>query len=537
MVRLRYLDAADRLQTRLLDAEHFVIGRAANCQLVIDSERISREHLRIDLESDGRYRIHDLGSRNKTYVNGELVTEALLTPGAIIRFGDQVVEFVEDAAAPDVIDLEFLTPDRSDPPDCEWIKLKGPLSLTIPQVEALTRLWSEQAVAPRPEDIADAVLGRVILALQAERGLIALRGESKTNLCPLAHRALRRPPGGSLTPVSHSFVMAPILQQVFGRYPQTAARIDTKLGYASTAMVAPLTYRGEVFGILYVDRPSAKKPFLHDALQQCAASGIHLGTMLGESMRKLTHSAAREGATWMSTIRRVQASLSSPVGSSDAFDAAVRHIPGRLRCGDFAAVLHVDEQRCGAVVLDGGGMGITGICQSAAIKAAVQTALAVSEDVVTDPAPMFNTLNALVAKSGGRQIIPCTFVGIDMSLGRFAYINAGGMPPLLMVAPGRLVTLDESSLVLGADLDYDYRVTHVNLPEAFRVVCYTDGLTDANSAAGQAFGDQRLHEILLDREVFGEASDMLAAISNAFTTHLATAQAADDALILVIGRG
>jgi hypothetical protein len=37
------------------------------------------------------------------------------------------------------------------------------------------------------------------------------------------------------------------------------------------------------------------------------------------------------------------------------------------------------------------------------------------------------------------------------------------------------VTLDQSSLVLGVDVDYIYDTTRVDLPEVFRVVCYTDG--------------------------------------------------------------
>ncbi len=69
MAFLRYLDDTEQIQTKVLDTERFVIGRAPTCQLTFDSDMISREHVRIDLEADGRYRIHDLGSRNKTYAD------------------------------------------------------------------------------------------------------------------------------------------------------------------------------------------------------------------------------------------------------------------------------------------------------------------------------------------------------------------------------------------------------------------------------------------------------------------------------------
>ena len=124
-----------------------------------------------------------------------------------------------------------------------------------------------------------------------------------------------------------------------------------------------------------------------------------------------------------------------------------------------------------------------------------------------------------------------------MYAGKLAYINAGGMPPLLMVGAGRLVTLDQPALVLGVDPDYLYEVTRVDLPESYRVICHTDGLTEAGSSSGEPMGDQRLHEILLDRDAFVAAEEILAKIGNAWTTHLAGAQPDDDALVLVIARG
>lgn len=520
-----------------LDSERFVIGRSDACQISFDDDMISREHLCIDMETDGRYRIRDLGSRNRTFINGELIAETILTPGDIIRVGEHVLEFVDAAVTHEKIDLEFLTPDRTDPPNSEWVKIKAPLSLTLAQMEKLSQLWSDQPMLIRPEDIASTAIGKIILDIQGERGLIALRGESKMDLRPLAHRGLKRPAGESLTPVSQSFVFAPILQMVGGRYPQTASKINTKLGYAATGVVAPLSFKGEVVGVLYVDRPISKKPFPTSALQYCLAAGAQIGAVLGESARRLSRSAAREGGAWMTTVRRVQSALSSTVSSSDTFEVDAKRIPGRVRCGDFCDVLHLDEQRCCAIVVDGGGHGITGIVQACAIRSAVRTALAVSDEVVMDPSVLFNELNRIMAAATTRQVIPCLYLGVDMASGKLAYINAGGVPPLLMVAPGRLVTLDHSSLVLGIDTDYLYDATRVDLPEKYRIVCYTDGLTEATSGAGEPLGDQRLHETLLNREAFAPAAEIVARIMQAWTAHLAGSPPDDDALVLAISRG
>jgi pSer/pThr/pTyr-binding forkhead associated (FHA) protein len=537
MGALRYLDDGGRMETRLLDAPNFLIGRANTCQLFFESDMISREHVRIDLETDGRFRIRDLGSRNKTFVNGEMITETLLNSGDIIRVGDRIVEFLDDGAAPGAGDLEFLTPDKAEPPDCEWIKAKSPASLTVAQLEQLSQLGVDQPLTARSEDIANDAISRILLDLQAERGMIALRGDSKTEVRPLAQRGLKKPPGGSLMPVSRAFVMAPFLQQVAGRYPQAPRQLNPKLGYAATAIVAPISFRGDIVGVLYADRPTAKRPFGSADLQFAFAAGAQVGALLGESARKLTRSATREGAAWMATIRRLQSALTLPVNAGESFDAAGKTFPGRLRCGDFGSVMHLDEQRCAIVVVDGGGHGLTGIAQAAALQASIRAALNLSDAAVMDPAPVFNALNQFVAASRGRQVMPCTYVGIDMSAGRLVYINAGAMPPLLMNAPGRLVTLDQTSLVLGVDKDYLYEGTRVEVPEVFRLVCYTDGVVEAGSSGGEALGAQRLHEALLQRGAFATAQDVVTRVANLWTSHLGGTQADDDASVFVVARG
>lgn len=107
----------------------------------------------------------------------------------------------------------------------------------------------------------------------------------------------------------------------------------------------------------------------------------------------------------------------------------------------------------------------------------------------------------------------------------------------MLVAPGRLVTLDQPSLVLGVDAAYHYEATRVDLPEAFRLVCHTDGLTEATGMGGEPLGDAHLHETLLERQAFASASDLLVRIDQAWKTHLAESQPDDDALVLALGRG
>ena len=70
------------------------VGRGAGCDIVIDDPTVSRAHARIRSVA-GRLTIEDLGSRNGTIVNGEVVASAELHPGDSITLGVRPMTIVD----------------------------------------------------------------------------------------------------------------------------------------------------------------------------------------------------------------------------------------------------------------------------------------------------------------------------------------------------------------------------------------------------------------------------------------------------------
>ncbi|HEY3242346.1 MAG TPA: SpoIIE family protein phosphatase, partial [Phycisphaerae bacterium] len=369
----------------------------------------------------------------------------------------------------------------------------------------------------------------------AERGFVAMRGENKKEIHPIAQRGLVRSPGTSLTPVSQTFVYAAILQHVAGRYPQHPDDLQTKAGYASTALVAPITFHGEIIGVLYLDRPKAKQPFSAGAGQHLLAAGAQLGALMADASRRLVEGAAREGAAWLATARRLQKSLTAELAKGEVFDAALKLLPGRTRCGDFVDVLHLGAERCVAIVTDAGGQGIAGLVQAAAMRASLRTALRLQGDELNLPSA-FQMVNEWVARQAARRMVTLTVVSLDLTSARITYINAAGPSPILMAGPGRLITLDQPSLMPGVDPEYGYEATTVDLPSPFLLVCHSDGLTEGANAAGEPFGDKRLHELLLERASFAKPVETVEKVAAAFNTHVAGHAHDDDAMIFVLGK-
>ncbi len=56
-----------------LDRDVMVIGRGADCDIILPERQVSRHHARVERRNQG-YMLIDLGSRNGTYVNGQEVS-------------------------------------------------------------------------------------------------------------------------------------------------------------------------------------------------------------------------------------------------------------------------------------------------------------------------------------------------------------------------------------------------------------------------------------------------------------------------------
>ncbi|HET6602750.1 MAG TPA: GGDEF domain-containing protein [Xanthomonadaceae bacterium] len=80
-----------------LDEKPVVVGRSHEADLQIRHSSVSRRHCRIWREDEG-YHIHDLGSTNRTRVNGTVIEEALLADGDHITLGETILKFIGRAS-------------------------------------------------------------------------------------------------------------------------------------------------------------------------------------------------------------------------------------------------------------------------------------------------------------------------------------------------------------------------------------------------------------------------------------------------------
>ncbi len=151
------LPLSDNKQSAIsLRAEHTTIGRAAECDVVLDEPRISRQHATITGDSQ-QYHVYDAGSLNGTFVNGRRVlanTATRLHPGDELRFADLRFRFLSGPAGrshPPPAQLRF------DDAAAEVYVGAGRVALAPKEYALLRVLWQRAGHVCSKECLAQAV--------------------------------------------------------------------------------------------------------------------------------------------------------------------------------------------------------------------------------------------------------------------------------------------------------------------------------------------------------------------------------------------
>ncbi|HIF91676.1 MAG: adenylate/guanylate cyclase domain-containing protein [Myxococcales bacterium] len=301
--RLRFThDGRDRVFT--IGERPVVIGRAPDCELLLQNESISRQHARIAYDDEG-WILRDLGSKNGSRVNTFHVTDQLLRHGDRIDLGTirmhveigpesaatrARVVFDEKPSTPahtEVLELQGLDDllqaagdltgrpptfaDRGDLSGLGSEKPNGPESSG-----ELLRLVSESAESLLSSntlaETLDRILSLVFANLPVERGVICLFDPSSNAIEPMAMRNREGVPDSPIT-ISSKIAGLAIDEKKAVLIKDTA--LDERFGGAESvlmmnihsAMCAPLLRDGNVSGYIYVDRQSTTDPFNMAQLQ------------------------------------------------------------------------------------------------------------------------------------------------------------------------------------------------------------------------------------------------------------------------------
>ena len=72
-----------------IEKDEFIIGRSPESDVLLDDITVSRKHALLRKDED-EYRLIDYGSLNGSYLNGNIVDEAILSNGDRIQIGKYI---------------------------------------------------------------------------------------------------------------------------------------------------------------------------------------------------------------------------------------------------------------------------------------------------------------------------------------------------------------------------------------------------------------------------------------------------------------
>ena len=228
-----------------------------------------------------------------------------------------------------------------------------------------------------------------------------------------------------------------------------------------------------------------------------------------------------------------KAILPATVPSLENMQIAVRYAPMTAVAGDLYGFPAVRPNCIGVLMADVIGHGVAAALVASMVKVAIST----QRGLDGEPAKVIAGLNAILCNEAGGQYATALYLYLDAMNGLGKY-SAAAHPPSFLWRRSRqtLETLGEAGLLLGVRSDEAYAESEFSFDKRDRILVYTDGLTEAENAKGQSFGEVALPTFIrenqdLDAEQF---VDLLLNEVLAWSRDGTRRQQVDDITMLVI---
>lgn len=210
--------------------------------------------------------------------------------------------------------------------------------------------------------------------------------------------------------------------------------------------------------------------------------------------------------------------------------------PANTVGGDFYDIL---PQPDGTVIVALGD--VAGKASPAALLMALLLAIlrTLVDENLTLPA-LAQRLNLQVSRHAPpSRFITLFLASYDPSTGRLAFVNAGQTPPLLRRQNGSIERLMSGGVALGMFEGSTYEEGELQLADGDALVCYSDGVTEAESPDGNPFDEAGLERTLALHAGAYQATSAATlgrAIFDAVERHRRDQRLSDDVTVLVLSR-
>ena len=286
-------------------------------------------------------------------------------------------------------------------------------------------------------------------------------------------------------------------------------RAASRRGYVYSILLTANTHKGELIeGLAAGADDFVTKPFDRDELRVRLRTGeriLRLEQTLIEQNRILRDQNEEMVADLRMACEVQQALL--PQG----YPSFPHHVPperSKLRfCdryrpngavgGDFFDVLALSDDRAGLFICDVMGHGVRAALVTAMVRALLEGARGLADDVGRLLAEVNRELLAILGQASVPVFLSAFYTVVDVTTGEMRYANAGHPGPLLVRrTEGTVGPLSPPAYQPGPPLGVrdqaSYSVSSVSLLRGDLLLLFTDGLYEATGPDQEPYGEERL---------------------------------------------
>jgi len=178
----------------------------------------------------------------------------------------------------------------------------------------------------------------------------------------------------------------------------------------------------------------------------------------------------------------------------DEFDIYATMNPAKEVGGDFYDIFMLDDHNVVIVIADVSGKGVP----AALFMVIAKTLIKNHAQVGMPPAEVFTKVNHMLCEGNEAGLFVTGWMGLlNIESGNLTYVNAGHNPPMIKLADKGFEYLRSRPGFVLAGMDgVRYRQNELQMQPGDKIFLYTDGVTEATSAAKELYGEQRLSDYL-----------------------------------------
>lgn len=547
MARLVVVDGPDKGASHGLGDE-VTLGRTIDCQVRLGDTTVSRRHARLERVAEG-YVLTPLALANITALNNSAVRAPVpVRDGDLIRLGGTVLKLTTSIMPPpagvtlaDAKSYEEIVrslPTGDSPFDTSpSLKSLGEAERFVAALQAINAISRAIAAVLDVEELLEKIMASVLeLFPSARRSMVMMMQPGSHEPGRIVFR--RKNAQDQREIIVSRKVLGEVVEKklaVLSRDASDDERFKTGLSIAAGSvralMSAPLAWRGEMLGVLYVDSDAAGAFDAQD-LEIFAGVAAQSATALGVArlhQEVLRRERLERDLKLAENIQKSFVPAKTP--ELGRFELAVHYRPARGVSGDYYDFVRLSSGRWAIVIADVMGKGLGAALHMARLTRDLRHAATFAED----PAELLGRLNAASHDLGQTNaFVTMTIVVLDPERPEIRYSSAGHGPLLIRgAAEGQVLTLEpEPASALGMFEDTEFTTSAHRLAPGETIVLLTDGIIEAADAAGEMLGLEGVARAIARGP--SDAGRVLSAVLSAANAHTSGRAPADDITVVTI---